>query len=108
MHHLLGQHPDPDDPVEPNNDDSDTSDEDSEEDEETDEANEVLEDEVNDDPSKDDRVPGAAILTSFVPLQLVAHLDQGQSIVVFDNELCNSPLSGEFLGCIVCTHPAAS
>ena len=91
------ENPDAEDPVEPNNDDSDSS-EDSEEDEETDEANEVLEDEVNDDPSKEDRVPGAAILTSFVPLQLVAHLDQGGSVVVFDNELCNSPLSGEFLG----------
>ena len=94
------ENPDAEDPVEPNNDDTDSS-EDSEEDKETDEAieaNEVPEDEVNDDPSKDDRVPGAAILTSFVPLQLVAHLDQGQSVVVFDNELCNSPLSGEFLG----------
>ena len=90
------ENPDPEDPVEPNNDESDTSDEDSEE---TDEANEVPEDEVSDDPSMDDRVPGAAILTSFVPLQLVAHLDEGQSVVVFDNELCNSPLSGEFLGC---------
>ena len=109
------ENPDAEDPVEPTNDDSDSSDEDSEdsvwttdEENEANEANEVPEDEVNDDPSKDDRVPGAAILTSFVPLQLVAHLDQGQSIVVFDNELCNSPLSGEFLGCIVCTHPAAS
>ena len=95
------ENPDPEDPVEPNNDDSDASDEDSEE---TDEDNEVPEDEANDTPN--DRVPGAAILTSFVPLQLVAHLDEGQPpVVVFDNELCNSPLSGEFLDC---THPATS
>jgi hypothetical protein len=100
------ENPDAGDPVEPNNDESDSSDGDSEEDEETDEANEANEaNEVNDGPSEEDRVPGAAILTSFVPLQLVAHLDQGQSVVVFDNELCNSPLSGEFLGY---THLATS
>ena len=87
--------------VEPNNDDSDSSDEDSEED---DEDNEIPEDCGNDNSSDNDRVPGAAILTSFVPLQLVAH-HHGQSIVVFDNDLCNSPLSGEFLGC---AHPATS
>ena len=94
------ENPDAEDPVEPTNDDSDSSEEEEESDEasEVNEANEVPEDEVNDDPSEDDRVPGAAILTSFVPLQLVAHLDQGQSVVIFDNELCNSPLSGEFLG----------
>ena len=92
------ENPDPEDPVEPNNDDSDSSDEDSNEDDE------IPEDGGNDTPSDNDRVPGAAILTSFVPLQLVAH-HHGQSIVVFDNDLCNSPLSGEFLGC---THPATS
>ena len=89
------ENPDPEDPVEPTNDDSDTSDEDSEED---DEDIEIPEDEGNDNPPND-RVAGAAILTSFVPLQLVAHLGEGQPpVVVFDNELCNSPLSGEFLG----------
>ena len=94
------ENPDPGDPVEPTNDTSDdSSDEDSEE---VDEEDEVPENDGNDTPnetdSDNDRVAGAAILTSFVPLQLVAHLDQGQSVVVFDNELCNSPLSGEFLG----------
>ena len=93
--------------MEPTNDDSDdSSDEDSEE---VHEDDEVPEDDGNDTPnesaSDNDRVAGAAILTSFVPLQLVAHLAQGQSVVVFDNELCNSPLSGEFLGC---AHPATS
>ena len=89
--------------MEPTNDDSDSSDEDleaAEEDTEMPEGTEVPEDEGNNDPSND-RVPGAAILTSFVPLQLVAHYNQGQSVVVFDNELCNSPLSGEFLDCTI-------
>ena len=92
------ENPDPEDPVEPTNDDSDSSDEDSEE---VDEDDEVPEDEDH----SNDRVAGSAILTSFVPLQLVAHLDEGQTVVVFDNELCNSPLSGEFL---VYTHLATS
>ena len=83
--------------MEPDNDDPDSSDEDLED--STDEENEIPEDVGNDIPSDNDRVPGAAILTSFVPLQLVAHLEEGQPpVVVFDNELCNSPLSGEFLG----------
>ena len=99
--------------MEPTNDDS-SSDEDSEDSEDsvwtTEEENEIpddvgndtLENEANDDPSNDTpsndtRVPGAAILTSFVPLQLVAHLGEGQQpVVVFDNELCNSPISGEY------------
>ena len=90
--------------MEPDNDDPDSSDEDLED--STDEENEIPEDVGNDIPSDNDRVPGAAILTSFVPLQLVAHLDQGQQpVIVFDNELCNSPLSGEFL---VNTHLATS
>ena len=90
--------------MEPDNDDPDSSDEDLED--STDEENEIPEDVGNDIPSDNDRVPGAAILTSFVPLQLVAHLEEGQPpVVVFDNELCNSPLSGEFLGCAV---PATS
>ena len=91
------ENPDTEDPVEPDNDDPDSSDEDLED--STDEENEIPEDVGNDIPSDNDRVPGAAILTSFVPLQLVAHLEEGQPpVVVFDNELCNSPLSGEFLG----------
>ena len=47
---------------------------------------------------KEKRVPGACMLTSFVPLQLVAHLDQGNScgkpVIIYDNERCNSVLSG--------------
>ena len=100
------ENPDPEDPVEPTNDDSDSSDEDSEDSVWTtpDEDNEIPEDVGNDippneTPSNNDRVAGAAILTSFVPLQLVAHIGQGQPpVIVFDNELCNSPISGEFLG----------
>ena len=108
------ENPDTEDPVEPTNDDSDSSDEDSEDSEAsvwtTDEENDIPEDVGNDTPnetpSNNDRVPGAAILTSFVPLQLVAHLEEGQPpVVLFDNELCNSPLSGEFLGC---AHPTTS
>jgi hypothetical protein len=46
----------------------------------------------------DIRVPGACMLTSFVPLQLIAHAEEGRGngkpIIIFDNELCNSVVSG--------------
>ena len=49
-------------------------------------------------PPKEKRVPGACMLTSFVTLQLVAHLDQGNScgkpVIIYDNERCNSVTSG--------------
>ena len=40
------------------------------------------------------------MLTQLVPLQLVAHLDEGKScgktVILYENEYCNSPLSGNY------------
>ena len=40
------------------------------------------------------------MLTELVPLQLVAHLDEGKScgktVILYENEYCNSPLSGNY------------
>ena len=40
------------------------------------------------------------MLTEFVPLQLVAHLDEGRScgktVILYENDQCNSPLSGNY------------
>jgi hypothetical protein len=50
-------------------------------------------------PPDETRDPGACMLTQFVPLQLVAHTDEGRSCgkshVIWDNKKCNSPTSGK-------------
>ena len=47
---------------------------------------------------KEKRVPGACLFTTFVPLQLVAHTNEGSScgkpVIVYDNKSCNSVKSG--------------
>ena len=47
---------------------------------------------------KDKRDPGAALFSYFVPLQLIAHTEEGRScgkpVIIYDNERCNSILSG--------------
>ena len=49
------------------------------------------------------RDPGSCLFSYFVPLQLVAHTEEGKScgkpVVVYDNEQCNSYRSGKFLNC---------
>ena len=43
------------------------------------------------------KAKGAALLSCLVPLQLVCHLPDGLGpVVVFENDLCNSALGGEF------------
>ena len=53
--------------------------------------------------SKAKRDPGACLFSSFVPLQLIAHTEEGKScgkpVVIYDNEQCNSYRSGKFLSC---------
>ena len=50
-------------------------------------------------PPDETRDPGACMLTQFVPLQLVAHTNEGRSCgkshVIWDNKKCNSPTSGK-------------
>ena len=40
------------------------------------------------------------MLTELVPLQLVAHLDEGKScgktVILYENDQCNSPISGNY------------
>ena len=45
---------------------------------------------------KKKRDPGAAMLSCLAPLQLVAHYPDGSTEVVWENDLCNSALGGEF------------
>ena len=40
------------------------------------------------------RVPGACLLSSMVPLQLVARLPNEHTVILYQNELCNSLVSG--------------
>ena len=40
------------------------------------------------------RDPGACLLSCLVALQLVAHLPDDATVVLYNNELCNSALSG--------------
>ena len=48
---------------------------------------------------KEKRVAGACLFSNFVGLQLIAHTDEGRScgkpVILYDNKLCNSPLSGK-------------
>ena len=39
---------------------------------------------------------GAAILSCLAPLQLVVHFPDGSTDVIWENDLCNSALGGEF------------
>ena len=56
---------------------------------------------VNKKTKKEKRDPGACLFSSFVPLQLIAHTEEGRSCgkpqIIWDNEKCNSYLSGDFL-----------
>ena len=48
---------------------------------------------------KEKRVAGSCLFSNFVGLQLIAHTDEGKScgkpVILYDNRLCNSPLSGK-------------
>ena len=48
---------------------------------------------------KEKRIAGSCLFSNFVGLQLIAHTDEGKScgkpVILYDNRLCNSPLSGK-------------
>ena len=50
-------------------------------------------------PPKEKRVAGSCLFSNFVGLQLIAHTEEGKScgkpVILYDNELCNSPISGK-------------
>ena len=44
---------------------------------------------------REQRVPGACLLSSMVPLQLIARLPDESSVILHQNHLCNSSVSGK-------------